>query len=223
MGAVAQQRKSAVLMQKNLLIVFAKNKLFGKVKTRLAKTIGDQAAFEVYETLFHITERESCAVSNADVHVHYSHHIDEEAWVNCPKHVQIGESLGDRMKNAFEASQQLGYSNIIGIGADLPEIKHEIIEQGFDALNENDFVFGPAEDGGYYMVGMSKSAGKYIFENKPWSTTELLEVTKAEIAEKGDSVKFFQVLNDIDTIEDLEKSTISGEFLTLIQKAKANK
>ena len=124
-------------MQKNLLIVFAKNKLFGKVKTRLAKTIGDQAAFEVYETLFHITERESCAVNNADVEVHYSHHIDAEAWVDCLKYVQVGEILGDRMKNAFVAGFKAGYHNIIGIGADLPEIRHETIENGFDEEHVN--------------------------------------------------------------------------------------
>jgi rSAM/selenodomain-associated transferase 1 len=199
-------------MQKNLLIVFAKNKLFGKVKTRLAKTIGDDAAFEVYQTLFHITERESCAVQNADVEVHYSHHIDSEAWVDCRKYIQVGESLGDRMKSAFLAGFKAGYKNIIGIGADLPEIRHEIIENGFEALTKNDFVFGPAEDGGYYMVGMSKSMGLYIFENKPWSTSDLLEITKKEIAEKGDAIQLFEVLNDIDTVEDLEKSTIADDF-----------
>ncbi len=210
-------------MLKNLLIVFAKNKLFGKVKTRLAKTIGDDVAFEVYEALYHITERESCAVSNADIHVHYSHFIDEEAWLNCPKHVQVGETLGDRMKTAFETGYQLGYTNIIGIGADLPDIRHELIEKGFEALNDSDFVFGPAEDGGYYMVGMSKEEGKYIFENKPWSTTELLSITKAEISEKGDSIHLFETLNDIDTIEDLEKSTIGEQFKVQTSKAKTNK
>ena len=129
-------------MQKNLLIVFAKNKLFGKVKTRLAKTIGDQSAFEVYEALCHITERESCAVSNAAVQVYYSDYIDEEGWKDCSKFVQVGETLGDRMKNAFQAGFEAGYTRIIGIGADLPEIQHEIIEKGFRALGENDFIFG---------------------------------------------------------------------------------
>lgn len=207
-------------MQKNLLIVFTKNKLFGKVKTRLAKTIGDAAAFEVYETLFHITERESCAVRNADVEVHFSHHINSEAWADCLKYVQVGETLGDRMKHAFQAGFKAGYENIIGIGADLPEIRHESIENGFEALSDKDFVFGPAEDGGYYMVGMSKSEGLYIFENKPWSTGELLAVTKAEIAEKGDSIQLFEVLNDIDTIEDLEKSAIGDQYKSLVLKGK---
>jgi rSAM/selenodomain-associated transferase 1 len=209
-------------MQKNLLIVFAKNKLFGKVKTRLAKTIGDAAAFEVYETLFHITERESCAVKNADVEVHYSHHIDTEAWVDCLKYVQVGETLGDRMKNAFQAGFKAGYEYIIGIGADLPEIRHESIENGFKALSNTDFVFGPAEDGGYYMVGMAKANGLYIFEGKPWSTTQLLEITKAEIVEKGDTVQLFEVLNDIDTIEDLEKSAIGQQFNAFVSKGKSN-
>ncbi len=218
MGTMAEQRKTTLLMQKNLLIVFAKNKLFGKVKTRLSKTIGDAAAFEVYKTLFHITERESCAVQNADVEVHYSHHIDAESWVDCLKYIQVGENLGDRMKNAFLTGFKGGYENIIGIGADLAEIRHEIIENGFEALSNYDFVFGPAEDGGYYMVGMSKSEGLYIFENKPWSTTELLNITKQEIDNKRDTAQLFEILNDIDTIEDLEKSAIAPDFSEHIQK-----
>lgn len=207
-------------MQKNLLIVFAKNKLFGKVKTRLAKTIGEESAYEVYEALYHITEQESCAVSTADVEVHYSHFIDAETWVDCRKFVQVGESLGERMKHAFTEGFKQGYQTIIGIGADLPEIQHELIEEAFRKLESSDFTFGPAEDGGYYLVGMSNASGRYIFDDKPWSTKELLKITKAEIVSKKQSITFLETLNDIDTVEDLEKSAIGTQFETLISKSK---
>lgn len=204
-------------MEKNLLIVFAKNKLFGKVKTRLAKTIGDQAAFEVYNRLFEITETESSAVRNAVVEVHYSHHLDNDSWKNFNRFVQEGENLGDRMKNAFEKGFERGYENVIGIGADLPEITSGIIEDAFSKLLDNDFVFGPAEDGGYYLVGVKKSKGLYVFENKPWSTPSLLDITKKQIQEKKETFYTLKALNDIDTIDDLKASSIANEFRLLFQ------
>lgn len=199
-------------MDKNLLIVFAKNKLYGKVKTRLAKTIGEANAFKVYERLYHITEEQSVAVLNADIQVYYSHHIDSKAWKAFPKYIQKGETLGERMKNAFEGGFLAGYSNIIGIGADLPEIRSEIIENAFEQLTNYDFVFGPAEDGGYYLVGMNAPEGMHVFENKPWSTVELMELTEAEIQLKGKKLCKLDMLNDIDNIDDLERSCIGNEF-----------
>lgn len=207
-------------MNKNLLIVFAKNKLYGKVKTRLAKTIGDQSAYEVYARLFEITETESCKVSNADVTVYYSHSIDADSWVGYQKFVQEGETLGDRLLNAFEAGFKKGYERIIGIGADLAEINAGTIENAFVELENNDFVIGPAEDGGYYLIGVGGEKGNYIFKDKPWSTESLLDITKNEIESKGDQLRLLHTLNDIDTIEDLEKSTIASEFEVLIAKAK---
>jgi len=204
-------------MNKNLLIVFAKNKLYGKVKTRLAKTIGDEGAFKVYAHLYKITEKESCGVENAIVRVYYSHENDETSWLGKEHFVQEGETLGERMGNAFKKGFDDGFENIIGIGADLAEIKTDIIEDAFVRLENNDFVFGPAEDGGYYLVGISGEKGMYVFEDKPWSTPELFELTKKEILERKDTINTIQMLNDIDTIEDLKKSSIGTVFANLIQ------
>ena len=217
---MAYKRKTETLMQKNLLIVFAKNKIFGKVKTRLAQTIGHQLAYEVYEKLFHITERESCLVNKATVQVYYSHEIDTTSWDGFEKFVQEGDDLGERMKAAFEAGFKSGYTHIIGIGADLPEIKADIIENAFTKLNNHDFVFGPAEDGGYYLVGTSFYQGLYIFENKPWSTPDLLDITTAEIFAKSNSVALLGKMNDIDTIADLEKSNLAQDFAKVIAETK---
>lgn len=205
-------------MSKNLLIVFAKNKLFGQVKTRLAQSIGDESAYSVYESLYHLTEKESTAVKNADVHVYYSHEIDNLSWKGCKHFVQKGNDLGERMLHAFEAGFAQGYEQIIGIGADLPEISSELIERAFKAFNESDFVFGPAEDGGYYLVGMSNRLGLYVFENKPWSTSALMDLTKIEMEAQGNSYSLLEVLNDIDNLEDLEKSSIGHLFGELIEK-----
>lgn len=203
-------------MKKNLLIVFAKNKLFGKVKTRLAKTVGDDWAYKVYECLYAITAKESCAVQTAHVQVHYSHYIDEEAWGENEKYIQKGADLGARMQHAFKQGFDQGFSNIIGIGADLPEITAALIEKAFVQLEDKDFVFGPAEDGGYYLVGMRKEEGAYIFKNKPWSTPALFEITQQEIIANQHTLSILEMHNDIDTIADLEKSSIANQFSELL-------
>jgi rSAM/selenodomain-associated transferase 1 len=202
-------------MQKNLLIVFAKNITEGKVKTRLAASIGNRAALEVYKALFRITETESLAVKNADLHIYFSHQIMKEPWPNAKKFVQIEGNLGDKMKHAFQHGFDLGYKNIIGIGADLADLSSELIESAFEKLKTNAFVFGPAEDGGYYLVGAAQPQ-RFIFENKPWSTPALLQETLTEIKRKGMSVSLLKTLNDVDTVEDLKRSTLGTTFANLL-------
>ena len=198
-------------MEKQLLIVFAKNIVLGKVKTRLAKTQGDTFAFNVYRRLVEITERESLKVQNTDVHVYFSDVIVKSKWPNQEKFVQQGGDLGDRMKHAFEQGFSRGYTRIIGVGADLPDLSAEVMEEGLGALNNFDTVFGPSEDGGYYLIGMRKMIPQ-IFENKPWSTDALLEITQAELQELRYTSETLKELNDVDTIEDLKASWLGAEF-----------
>ena len=188
-------------MRKNLLIVFVKNSILGKVKTRLAKTIGDVGAFTIYSELFSITEQVSQQV-DVDRHIYFSDAIIPSKWEGDKKYVQSGHDLGMRMQNAFQEGFEKGYKNIVLIGSDLPNITKGIIELGFETLLKNDVVFGPAEDGGYYLIGMSK-INTSVFKDKPWSQSELLDVTLNQLKEQKESVGFIQTLNDIDTFEDL--------------------
>ena len=188
-------------MSKNLLIVFVKNIILGKVKTRLAKTIGDEGAFKIYRELVGITEKETLKV-NADRHIYFSDVIITSKWQGDQKFVQEGVDLGIRMHNAFLEGFAQGYENIIVIGSDLPDISNEVIQAGFDQLESNNVVFGPADDGGYYLLGMSNMTNS-IFENKPWSQSTLLDVTLQELSEQQKSVALLPTLNDIDTFEDL--------------------
>lgn len=197
---------------KNLLIVFVKNIQLGKVKTRLAKTIGDELAYEVYKHLVDITERETNKVRNCDVHIYFSDFITNEQWEkNKNKFVQQGNNLGDRMLNAFKNGFNLGYQNVIGIGSDLPDLSASIITEGFESLKTYQTVFGPAQDGGYYLIGMNTFL-PFVFQNKPWSQKKLLNITIAELEEKKHTTKRLRTLNDIDTIEDLRASHINEHF-----------
>jgi len=205
------RNRSILMNQRQLLIVFAKNIVLGKVKTRLAKTQGDAFAFNVYSRLVDITERESLRVENADVHVYFSDVVINSKWPNEQKSVQQGESLGDRMKHAFQQGFDAGYERIIGVGADLPDLSAEVMQEGLASLENHDTVFGPSEDGGYYLIGM-RTMIPQIFENKPWSTDTLLDLTVEELTSLEYSTAKLRMLNDVDTIEDLKASWLGAEF-----------
>ena len=136
-------------------------------------------------------------------------------WPNNEKFVQRGNDLGERMMNAFDDSFNKGYKRVIGVGSDLPDLSAEIMTQGIEQLKENDTVFGPSEDGGYYLIGMTKLIPQ-IFENKAWSTESLLDDTQIELKELGYSIELLQTLNDVDTIEDLRNSSIAERFSELM-------
>jgi uncharacterized protein len=188
-------------MKRKLLIVFVKNNKLGKVKTRLAKTIGDEGAFEIYKALLAITEEAIHAV-DADKSIYFSEFVDETTWSTNHKEVQFGIDLGAKMKNAFADGFEKDYDSIVLIGSDLPDITATVITDAFDALNQQDIVFGPAQDGGYYLIGMNKMH-KFVFENKPWSQPNLLTITLNELAENNSSCSLLATLNDIDTYDDL--------------------
>ena len=193
-------------MSKQLLIVFVKNSVLGKVKTRLAKDIGNQAAFEVYKILVSKTEQ-AIQYLPIDKHIYFSDTIEETEWINDFKTIQQGNDLGERMKNAFKGSFEKGYQHIVLIGSDLPDISEDLIQKAFGKLKTFDTVFGPAEDGGYYLVGM-KQLHNNLFDNIPWSTSEVFEETMKALKSQSISVGLLEKLNDIDTFEDLKNSAI---------------
>ncbi|WP_282123695.1 TIGR04282 family arsenosugar biosynthesis glycosyltransferase [Algibacter mikhailovii] len=190
-------------MTKELLIIFVKNIKAGKVKTRLAKTIGEDSALKIYQELVNITEKISKKIAS-DVRVYFSEAPMENQWKSFYKTTQKGVDLGERMKNAFQDGFNDGYQRIVLIGSDLPEIAEEHINNGLNVLKKNDVVFGPALDGGYYLIGLSKMHHR-IFENKPWSQPNLLEDTLNELKQNKITVATLNTLNDIDTFEDLKK------------------
>ncbi|WP_242084424.1 TIGR04282 family arsenosugar biosynthesis glycosyltransferase [Aestuariivivens sediminis] len=200
-------------MTKDLLIVFVKNMVYGKVKTRLADAIGNRAAFEVYQALVELTENATRTL-HAEVHVYFSDDVVDAIWPNAQKFVQKGRDLGERMKQAFDEGFEQGYEKIVLIGSDLPDISSELIASGFKALDETTCVFGPAKDGGYYLIGLNHKQD-FIFENKPWSQPHLWEETQAALHAKHVKFQTLGVLNDIDTIEDLLTSNFYKSNLKL--------
>jgi glycosyltransferase A (GT-A) superfamily protein (DUF2064 family) len=100
-------------MKDKLLIVFVKNVILGKAKTRLAASVGKHEAFKVYKRLVEITESETSKLEDTDIHIYFSDKIIESKWPGKQKFVQQGTNLGERMKNAFENGFQEGYTRIV--------------------------------------------------------------------------------------------------------------
>ncbi len=191
-----------------LLIVFCKNPLLGQVKTRLAKTLGDEMALAIYLKLINHTQNVVKAV-DADVAVYYSDYVDtEDSWNNAYiKKRQHGKDLGEKMFNAISEGLNMGYASVCLVGTDIYELTPGIIDGAFDKLNKSDVVIGPARDGGYYLIGMTRPDAK-VFDISAWSTSSVLEETLLRVQEQGLGYAMLEALGDIDTEEDLQGTNL---------------
>jgi rSAM/selenodomain-associated transferase 1 len=190
-------------MKKEVVLVFQKNEVLGKVKTRLASGMGELRALEIYRHLIQSTYSVLEDVS-APVWTYYSDFIPET--VNPPiakSFVQEGHDLGERMANAFARSFELGMDKVVLIGTDCPTLQSQHLNQAFEALTNSDLVLGPATDGGYYLIGM-KRRSDYLFEGISWSTAAVLSQTLAVATAHGLHFNLLDKLSDIDTQEDWE-------------------
>lgn len=185
----------------NALILFVKNPVAGKVKTRLAKSIGAEQALRVYLELLEITKQVALQ-SDSKRYLYYSEAIDkQDDWdeVHFSKQQQQGDDLGLRMQNAFKQTLVAGHGKVVIIGSDCPFISAELIDSAFKVLDEQDVVFGPAEDGGYYLMGMKKVHPE-LFEDLPWSTEKLLRITTQRLENIGLSYGLLPELFDVDDL-----------------------
>lgn len=187
------------------LIVFVKNPIAGKVKTRLAATLGHQQALEIYLELLDKT-RHTLSSLSCTRYVYYSDFVDDaDDWTTPPffKRLQQGADLGTRMHHALRECL-LTHPKAVLIGSDIPQL-HEIhIREAFLALDHHDYVLGPAKDGGYYLVGMN-SPETMIFQDISWSTPMVLDQTLQHIRAAAQPVHLLSVLSDIDTAADWEE------------------
>lgn len=187
-----------------LLLIFTRNPELGKVKKRLAKSIGDKTALKIYQRLLQHTVE---ITKNLQVEkwVFYSEEIpQEDMWDEeiFSKRLQKGEDLGERMENAFRSGFTAGFSRIIIIGSDLYDLSEEDLKKAFLELQNSEAVIGPATDGGYYLLGM-KTLIPGVFSSKIWGSNSVLEATLKDL-EHLPNIRL-ELRNDIDRFEDLEK------------------
>uniref|UniRef100_UPI0040565875 TIGR04282 family arsenosugar biosynthesis glycosyltransferase n=1 Tax=Roseivirga sp. TaxID=1964215 RepID=UPI0040565875 len=191
-------------MTEELLIIFVKNPELGRVKTRLAATVGDEVALDIYKRLLDRTKQITSALP-FDKTVFYDRILaGEDLWNSkgFTKDVQPEGDLGQRMSTAFQKSFEKGYKRICIIGSDCYELTTNILTDAFNALKSKNTVIGGAKDGGYYLVGMNQWLPE-IFENKAWSTAEVYPSTIKDFIDLGKTFTELPKLNDIDREEDL--------------------
>lgn len=187
------------------LLVFTKNPILGSAKTRIGKVKGDDVALAVYKRLLRYT-CDIASEASAKKVVYFNKFIEEEGiWDDgFSKRMQEEGDLGVKMAAAFN-SEFSESTKVILIGSDCAEISSSDIEDAFEKLEKRDLVLGPAEDGGYYLIGMNAYYDS-LFQDMPWSQENLLEKTLERASEEGLDFYMLPIKSDIDFWEDWERT-----------------
>ncbi|MCU0331558.1 MAG: TIGR04282 family arsenosugar biosynthesis glycosyltransferase [Candidatus Kapabacteria bacterium] len=199
-------------VESTAVVVFIKEPRPGYVKTRLAASVGNDAAARLYrvlvetvlDSLHGLPARIICALDRpAALHTvpdwlgrHWTYIIQQEG------------DLGNKLHRAVADVRQSGYRNVIIIGTDAPEVNAEIILKAQHALQTVDVVIGPAYDGGYYLIGTSRPLD-HLFQDISWSTDEVLQQTLQACMKEHATVHLLEPLRDIDTADDLNNLLVS--------------
>lgn len=188
------------------IVVFARAPEAGRVKTRLAASIGPGPALQVYRTLAERVVRALREVEGAQLVVRCTpddRAADVLSWLGSDLRVepQGDGDLGERMERAVAAHLRADGASVIVVGTDAPDLDATVIEAALTRLATHDLVFGPALDGGYFLVGMRQLAPE-VFRDIPWSAPDTLDVSLAHAAAAGRRVALLDPLLDIDTVDD---------------------
>lgn len=196
----------------NSLGLFAKYWQPGRVKTRLAKSIGDSAASKAYQILlghhirrFGTADHQSFIVyspntaQSLDSFQSFTSQNDSPNWQFVP---QVDADLGQRMNQFFTDRFDAGDRRVVVIGSDAPQLTLDDVAQAFELLADSEVVFGPSTDGGYYLVGLNRPAPE-VFEQIQWSTEQVLEQSLEKCRENDLQAKLLRPLTDIDEGPDL--------------------
>lgn len=190
---------------KPALIIFIKNPIPGKTKTRLAASVGNEMALKMYGILSRWARDQAVGLGDGvSRYLYYSDEVDaNDDWPNdlFVKRTQSGPELGERMNNAFQEVRADGHENILIIGSDCPGITTSYLTEAFAGLKDAEVVIGPAFDGGYTLLG-AKTPIPFLFTEMEWSTESVLENTISRAQAKNLSVKELVSLSDVDYIAD---------------------
>ncbi len=187
-----------------LLIQFAKAPQLGRVKTRMQPVLSVEQSLDLHRQLVQWTHRtlHTQALCHSQLWISGADDgVFQELKPRPEIKFQHGSDLGERMLLAIAAG--LGHkSSVVLIGSDCPDISRGYLHAALCALQRFDCVLGPASDGGYVLIGMKK-AERQVFSGVDWSTSRVLQQTRAKLRALNLSCFELPVLNDIDRPEDL--------------------
>ena len=196
-------------------MIFVKFPEPGRVKTRLAKSVGNQEAARIYRTLVARVTRQVIAPQSGEANGRWAiwivfdppeRHEQIREWLDpvlgsgVDAYVpQVDGDLGARLSAAFSQGFETGFGRIAAIGTDCVEFGAAEISECWRHLDENDVVFGPAEDGGYYLIGMKREHPE-LFAAIPWSSAQTLAASRAAADAAGLDFVELAMLSDVDEI-----------------------
>lgn len=198
------------MIPSQIIALFVKPPLAGRVKTRLARDIGSEAACRIYRKLADHAVRQIQA-SGYPLALFYDGNdpaLLPEPWHKAAmvSRAQEGPDLGARMANAFGCLFEKGAERVILTGSDIPEIDAAYLRQACGSLDHHDMVIGPALDGGYCLIGFRRERfSTNLFCDIPWSTDQVFELTVTAARAADLSVGILKPLRDVDTLDDLVK------------------
>lgn len=197
-------------MDDRCLLFFVKNPERGTVKTRLASSVGEEVARDLYKNfildMLAALEKRDFALSIC--------FYPEDALKDLKKMLggkyrylpQKGEDLGRRMEHGLHQAFCWGFHRVVIIGSDLPDLPMEIVVQAFNFLEGVDSVIGPTFDGGYYLIGFHR--GGFLpetFRGIQWGTGTVLKQTMDILRGHKLTTHLLPSWRDIDTFEDLKQ------------------
>ncbi len=180
----------------------------GNTKTRLIPYLGAERAAELQRWMTAAMAREMAALGpDIDRQVHFSggDRLQMQRWLGrqFTYRPQAGETLGQRLQQAFGDNFAAGMAAVVAIGSDCPRLSTDHLGRAFQQLQSHDVVLGPAVDGGYYLIGL-RGHHPQLFEQIPWGTGEVFEQTVAIATHRNLSIATLEKLRDVDRPEDLD-------------------
>jgi rSAM/selenodomain-associated transferase 1 len=191
-------------MQQEKLIVFVKAPRPGTVKTRLARTIGPEAACAAYQCLVLTLLRQLQPLPalelcfSPDDAASEVHAWLRKGWESGP---QGPGDLGHRLCGAFSRAFACGSRRVVVLGSDCPTVTVEDLRHAWNHLRQRDVVLGPAADGGYWLIGLRQPQPD-LFREIPWSSERVLEETLNRCRRARLTVELLRRQSDVDTVED---------------------
>lgn len=185
----------------------AKHPYAAPVKTRLNGHISDEKRVSLYVELLDSTVAKLKNIPETDTFISFFPPDKQEYFdrFGLPVFPQADGDIGDKMHQAFLKVYGIGYQKAAVVGVDIPKLSKDIILRAFELLDRSDIVFGPAADGGYYLVAM-KSPEERIFTAIQWSSHNTLRQSFDAAARHNLVVELVETLSDVDTIEDAKKA-----------------
>ncbi|MCM2359171.1 MAG: TIGR04282 family arsenosugar biosynthesis glycosyltransferase [Geobacteraceae bacterium] len=196
---------------KKALIIFAKRPVPRRVKTRLTPPLSPEEAAALYRCMLLDVLAKVATLAGVAKHIFYEPEEHAAAFFaqiapGMARAPQRGEDLGERMANAFGELLAMGYGQVAIIGTDLPDLPLTYVEEAFGRLATDgiDALFGPSEDGGYYLLAM-RELHDGLFRDVPWSSGEVLAKSLERAKQAGARVSLLPTWHDVDTADDLER------------------